>query len=126
MPKRTGLYERIYTVARQIPAGKVSTYGQIAAIVGKGCTAREAGYAMAALKAEDTLTPWHRVINAQGRISPRSPSRKGSPTGTARRKRGRGGAESRQRRLLEREGVRFSDGRVDFARYRWSPFSDDD
>ena len=47
------LYERIYAVTRQVPEGSVSTYGQIAAIVGRGCTARQVGYAMAALRADD-------------------------------------------------------------------------
>ena len=103
MPKRTGLYERIYSVACQIPAGKISTYGQISAIVGKGCTAREAGYAMAALKAEDTLTPWHRVINAKGQISDRG-----------------GMGPTIQREMLEREGVIFdTKDQADFEQVGW-------
>ncbi len=103
MPKNPGLYEQIYTVARQIPAGKVSTYGQIAAIVGRGCTAREAGYAMAAIKAEDTLTPWHRVINAKGQISDRG-----------------GMGPTIQREMLEREGVIFdAKDQVDFDQVSW-------
>ena len=47
--KDAPIYERIYAVARQIPAGQVATYGQIAAIVGS-CTARMVGYAMAAVR----------------------------------------------------------------------------
>jgi len=97
------LYERIYAVAGQIPPGKVSTYGQIAAIVGGGCTAREVGYAMAALKEDDTTTPWQRVINAKGEISPRG-----------------GAGAMMQRVLLEREGVSFDEqGRVDFDQVGW-------
>jgi methylated-DNA-protein-cysteine methyltransferase-like protein len=92
--------ERIYTVVRQIPAGKVSTYGDIAAIVGN-CTARMVGYAMAS--ANDTV-PWHRVINAQGKISPR----------------GDGGGEQLQRARLEDEGIRFdSSGKVNLRLVRW-------
>lgn len=94
------LRDRIYLVARQIPAGKVSTYGDIAAIVGD-CTARMVGYAMAA--ATDDV-PWHRVINAQGKISPR----------------GDGGGEQLQQMRLEAEGVGFnSDGKVNLRLVRW-------
>jgi methylated-DNA-protein-cysteine methyltransferase-like protein len=92
--------ERIYQVVRQIPPGKVSTYGDVAAIVGD-CTARMVGYAMSS--ANDTL-PWHRVINAQGKISPR----------------GDGGGAELQRVRLEEEGVGFnSDGKVNFKLVRW-------
>jgi methylated-DNA-protein-cysteine methyltransferase related protein len=91
--------ERIYLVVRQIPPGKVSTYGDIAAIVGD-CTARMVGYAMAAAKGD---LPWHRVINAQGKISPR----------------GDGGGEELQRARLEDEGIHFTDGKVDLKRVRW-------
>jgi methylated-DNA-protein-cysteine methyltransferase-like protein len=91
--------ERIYLVVRQIPPGKVSTYGDIAAIVGD-CTARMVGYAMAAASGD---LPWHRVINAQGKISPRAD----------------GGGEELQRARLEDEGIHFSDGKVDLKRVRW-------
>lgn len=101
--KNAPLYERIYAVARQIPPGWVSTYGQIAAIVGRGCTARQVGYAMAALSGDEQGVPWQRVINSQGEISLRP---------------GEGGA--RQRQLLEAEGVEFdAQGRTDFERFGW-------
>jgi methylated-DNA-protein-cysteine methyltransferase-like protein len=97
------LYDRIYAVTRQIPSGKVSTYGQIATIVGGGCTARQVGYAMAALRSGDKSVPWQRVINSQGEISLRA---------------GQGGA--RQRQLLEGEGVEFdAQGRTDFNLFGW-------
>jgi methylated-DNA-protein-cysteine methyltransferase-like protein len=97
------LYERIYTVTRQIPAGQVATYGQIAAIVG-GCTPRMVGYAMAALP-YGTDVPWQRVINRQGKISLRAG--------------GNGGALQRQ--LLEAEGVHFDPktDSVDFSKVGW-------
>lgn len=94
------LYARIYLVVRQIPAGRVATYGQIAAIVG-GCTARMVGYAMAA--APEDL-PWQRVINAQGKVSPRHDQ---------------WGAEAQRRRLQE-EGLHLdASGKVDLAAVRW-------
>jgi len=97
------VYERIYAVVEQIPRGQVATYGQVAAIVG-GCTARMVGYAMAALP-YDTAVPWQRVINRQGKVSPRSS--------------GHGSAV--QRELLEAEGVHFDEkGRVDFEVVGWT------
>lgn len=95
-------YQRIYELARLIPAGQIATYGQLAKLAGS--TARQAGYAMAALPAGSDV-PWHRVINAQGRISYRGDTLRGEE----------------QQRLLEAEGVAFSpSGRVgDFPRLRW-------
>jgi len=96
------VYERIYAVVSQIPRGTIATYGQIAKIVG-GCTPRMVGYAMAALPF-DSDVPWQRVINSQGKISPRA-----------------GGIGSaRQRQLLEAEGVKFdAQSRVDFEEVGW-------
>ena len=95
-------YERIYAVVRQIPRGRVATYGQVAGIVG-GCSARMVGYAMAALP-YDTNVPWQRVINRMGKVSPRSG----------------GSGAAWQQQLLEAEGIHFEDdGRVDFAVVGW-------
>ncbi len=95
-------YQKIYTLVAWIPAGKVATYGQIAAMVG-GCTARMVGYAMAALP-WGTEIPWQRVINRQGKISLR----------------GGGDGALRQRQLLEAEGIQFDQNdRVDFDQVGW-------
>ena len=100
-PPAAGVYARIYDIVRQIPRGRVATYGQIAAIEGR-CSARMVGYAMAALEHGDV--PWQRVINGQGRVSERS-----------------GGGTARQRLKLMEEGVRFdSRGRIDFELFGWS------
>ncbi|RLB62541.1 MAG: methyltransferase, partial [Deltaproteobacteria bacterium] len=67
--KETGsLFSAIYALVFKIPPGHVTTYGQIARAV--GCTARTVGFAMAALPSGSDV-PWQRVINAQGKISPR-------------------------------------------------------
>ena len=95
------LYARIYLVVRQIPPGRVATYGQIAGIVGD-CTARMVGYAMAA--APDDV-PWQRVINAQGKVSPRHDH---------------WGAEAQRRRLQEEGVLSDEKGAVDLAAVRWS------
>lgn len=96
-------YQRIYAVVRRIPRGRVATYGQIARLAGLAGRARQVGYAMHALPAGSRV-PWHRVINAMGRIS----------------RRRRFGAELTQRVLLEREGIRFgAAGRVSLERFGW-------
>lgn len=98
-----GFRARVYAVVRRVPPGFVTTYGDVATVLGSPRVARHVGYALAALQDDDV--PWQRVINAQGRISHRGDLVR---------------AEL-QRRLLEAEGVAFGpDGRVaDFGRRRW-------
>ena len=102
MPGETTLFERIYDLVEEIPIGEVATYGQIAFVV-SAPTPRVVGFAMAGLP-DGSKVPWHRVINAAGRLSPR-----------------KDGVESaEQRRLLRAEGVLFDRvGRVDFACHAW-------
>lgn len=96
-------YDRIYRVVRQIPRGRVASYGEIARLAGLGGAARQVGYALHALP-DASPVPWQRVVNVRGEIPARA-----------------SGYEVPQRRLLEREGVRFDDrGRIDLARYGWS------
>lgn len=98
-------YNRIYAVVRRIPKGRVATYGQIAALAGLAGHARQVGYALHALP-DGTYVPWHRVVNASGRISPRAMP----------------GGELVQQLLLEREGVRVDGrGRIALDRVRWNP-----
>jgi methylated-DNA-protein-cysteine methyltransferase-like protein len=97
-------YRRIYHVVRRIPPGRVATYGQIAKLAGLPGHARQVGYALHALDTASPV-PWHRVINAKGRISLRSKS----------------GPDLEQRMRLEAEGVRFdAGGRVRLDEYGWS------
>ena len=103
-------YESYYTVIRAIPAGKVMTYGDVAAYAGRPRQARRVGYALAAV--DDASVPWWRVINARGEISLRTPD---------------GISEEMQRDLLESEGVAFSlERQVDLARFRHRPEPADD
>ena len=97
-----GKYERIWDVVRAIPRGRVATYGQVAAAAGFAKQPRFTGYALHGLP-RGSRVPWHRVINAQGRLSfpPRS------------------GPYREQKRRLEAEGVVFLGGRVDLARFGW-------
>jgi methylated-DNA-protein-cysteine methyltransferase related protein len=102
---RSDSYRRIYAVVRRIPRGRIATYGQVAALAGLGGHARQVGYALHALSAGDRL-PWHRVLNAEGRVSARSEP----------------GGDRVQRALLEREGVRFDPrGRADLECFGWRP-----
>lgn len=102
---RASSYRRIYAVVRRIPRGRVMTYGQVAACAGLAGHARQVGYALHALD-DGGEVPWHRVLNAAGRIS-----RRAEPAW-----------EALQRRLLEDEGVVFDErGRIDLGRWRWHP-----
>ena len=92
------LLERIWKAVAAIPRGEVASYGGIARRAGLPRRARLVGHALKVAPASLRL-PWHRVLNAQGRIS--------LPAGSK--------AHRTQRRLLEAEGVRFSNGRVDPA-----------
>ena len=97
------VHERILDVVRQIPAGTVATYGQVAMIAG-GCTPRMVGYCLAALDAGSDV-PWQRVINYEGKVSPRTS----------------GHGSLFQRELLVDEGVKFdSQGRVSFKDFGWN------
>ena len=100
--ERPPLYVHIYDLVRQIPFGKVATYGQIARLEGS-CTARMVGYALAALPGDNDV-PWQRVINSRGRISVH----------------GDGFGNALQLQLLLAEGVQFDEqGSVDFERFGW-------
>ena len=71
MEEEPKLYDLIYAIVRQVPPGKVATYGQIARIAGR-CSAQMVGFALASLRsrADGDDVPWQRIINAQGKISP--------------------------------------------------------
>ncbi len=94
------IYARIYLLAGQIPPGVVTSYGDVAAMVGGGCDARTVGEALRAMGEHAPAVPWQRVVSQEGAISTR-------------------GLE--QRRLLDAEGVAFDRrGRVIMARHRWA------
>lgn len=107
-PNQKAYYEQVWALVRQVPPGKVATYGQIALMIPppmgvdfdsyKAFSPRWVGGAMAACPDD---VPWQRIINSQGKISPRA-----------------GGAE-KQRLLLEEEGVEFVKDKVDLKKYGW-------
>ncbi len=96
--------ERVYKIVRRIPRGRVMTYGQIAYMLGEGYTPRTVGFVMHG--ADESNTPWHRVINSQGRVST---GRIVLPA-------------DMQTRMLEGEGVKFDKtGRCDLETFLWNP-----
>ncbi len=95
------LFDRIYDLTRQIPYGRVTTYGQLARLAGNPRMSRIVGCAMHA--APEDL-PCHRVVNRLGGLSDAF-----RPMG-----------KDTHRMLLEMEGVRFRpDGTVDLERHMW-------
>ncbi|WP_353120677.1 MGMT family protein [Myroides odoratus] len=68
MADSTNFFERVYEVVREIPYGKVTTYGAIAKAIGAPRSARMVGYAMNASHFDDSV-PAHRVVNRLGMLS---------------------------------------------------------
>jgi methylated-DNA-protein-cysteine methyltransferase-like protein len=95
--------ERVYKLVRQIPKGRVMTYGQIAELLGEGYTPRMVGFVMKLSLAD---VPWHRVINSKGGCST---SKITIPLDL-------------QQKLLEQEGVYFDERKIcDLKKYKWTP-----
>ncbi|HUR99421.1 MAG TPA: MGMT family protein [Pyrinomonadaceae bacterium] len=96
--------ESVYAIVRQIPTGRVMTYGQIAEILGDGYTPRTVGYVMHGADTENV--PWQRVINSQGACST---AKLIMPVNL-------------QQSMLESEGVVFNaKGKCDLKVHLWYP-----
>lgn len=94
-------FEKIYAVVKNIPEGKVATYGHVALLAGNPRWARVVGYALH-VNPEPGIIPCHRVVNCEGKVAPNFAF----------------GGEDVQRRLLESEGIVFeTDGRIDLKKY---------
>ena len=87
-----------------IPAGKVVSYGELAALAGLGRAARWVGRTLSQLP-DNTRLPWHRVLGAGGRLSLAA----GTPSG------------DEQRARLRAEGLTLRNDRVDMRRHGWRP-----
>lgn len=97
-------FNRIYTVVKRIPRGKVATYGQVARLAGNPRWARVVGYALHVNPDPDGI-PCYRVVNRDGRPSPAFAF----------------GGFQEQVYLLEKDGVEFnSDGNVIMEKYQWN------
>ncbi len=103
MASDLGFFERVYRVVRQIPPGKVATYGQIARILEHPHAARTVGWALRALRGGAGDVPWFRVVTLQGKVH-----------------------FDVQRVLLEQEGVVFDvKGCIEMKTYQWADHSID-
>jgi methylated-DNA-protein-cysteine methyltransferase related protein len=98
-------FERVYRIVKQIPRGRVASYGQVAGLLGHPRAARTVGWALASLGAAQAAeVPWQRVINSAGRISISRADL----------------SADLQRKLLEEEGIEFdARGDVDMRRFQW-------
>ena len=95
-------WDPVYRVVKQIPRGRVITYGALARALHLRGGARTAGRAMGATPSGKAI-PWHRVVGDRGKLLIREPY------------------ASLQRKLLESEGVQIVEFRVDLKRHLWSP-----
>ena len=101
-----GFFELVYEVARQIPKGKVTSYGAIAACLGTKLSARMVGWAMNGSGRAKPAVPAHRVVNRIGML-----------TGKHHFK-----PPSKMQTLLKREGIEVKNDKiVDFGKYYWDP-----
>jgi methylated-DNA-protein-cysteine methyltransferase related protein len=94
-------WDPVYRLVKEIPRGRVTTYGELARKLRFRGGARAIGYAMAACPSGRGI-PWHRVVGAGGRLIIREPY------------------GSLQRRLLETEGVTINGSRIDMRVYAWT------
>jgi methylated-DNA-protein-cysteine methyltransferase related protein len=106
--QEASFFELVYEVARQIPRGKVTSYGAIAACLGTKLSARMVGWAMNGAHKVQPKIPAHRVVNRNGMLSGRHHFE--TPT--------------RMQELLEKEGIKIKDSKViEFEKRFWDPAS---
>lgn len=104
VPAEVSFKDRVKKLLATVPTGKVVTYGTLAAYAGSPRAARQVVWILNTYAEKEKL-PWHRVINARGKISL-----------------GRGQGYELQREMLRSEGIEFgTDDTIDLKRYLWSP-----
>jgi methylated-DNA-protein-cysteine methyltransferase-like protein len=102
MENQENTFTRIYEVVRQIPKGRVASYGQVAALAGNRRWSRVVGFALHVNPDPDGI-PCYRVVTKDGRVSEAFAF----------------GGGNRQVELLMADGVEFVDGHVDMKKYQW-------
>jgi methylated-DNA-protein-cysteine methyltransferase-like protein len=95
-------FDPVYNLVKQIPRGRVLTYGALARVLRLAGGARTAGRAMGATPRGQAI-PWHRVLGATGKLLVREPY------------------ASLQKKLLESEGIPVVESRIDIKKYLWTP-----
>ena len=107
--KDESFFELVYEVARQIPRGKVTSYGAIAACLGTRSSARMVGWAMNGAGRVKPKVPAHRVVNRIGLLSGKHHF---SPPGS-------------MERSLKKEGIKVKNDKiVDFEKHFWDPIKE--
>jgi methylated-DNA-protein-cysteine methyltransferase-like protein len=104
--KDESFFELVHEVARQVPKGRVTSYGAIAAALGTRKSARMVGWAMNACHLSEKPVPAHRVVNSSGLLTGRHHFK----------------PPEKMERLLKKEGVKVADNKVvDFKKIFWDP-----
>ncbi len=102
-------YQQVYELVRQIPAGRVTSYGAIARYLGMAGSSRMVGWAMNLSHHQEVYVPAHRVVNRNGLLTGKIHF--GSP--------------DIMQELLENEGIKVENDCVaDFNRIFWDPFKE--
>lgn len=110
MQEERNFFERVYELVRQIPEGRVTSYGAIARVLGSTGSARMVGYALRSSFSAQPPVPAHRVVNRVGLLSGKAAF----------------GAPTMMEQLLENEGVRVEDDKVvNFDELFWEPVYDE-
>ncbi|HSH51796.1 MAG TPA: MGMT family protein [Bacteroidales bacterium] len=105
-PKNQHFFEKVYTVARKIPFGRVTSYGAIASYLGSALSARVVGWAMNSAPSDKKYVPAHRVVNRDGLLTGKHHF----------------GNTNTMKQLLENEGILVENDRiVDFEKHFWDP-----
>lgn len=104
--KEESFFEQVYEVARQIPRGRVTSYGAIANCLGTKLSARMVGWAMNGVSKVKPKVPAHRVVNRLGMLSGKHHF----------------GEPDAMEKLLKKEGIKVKDDTIiDFQKYFWDP-----
>ncbi|MCJ8210486.1 MGMT family protein [Mucilaginibacter sp. RS28] len=102
--KDESFFEHVWEVCRQIPPGRVTSYGAIAKVLGKPNWSRMVGYAMGACGRATEPVPFYRVVNSSGQLT------------------GHEGAADRRQKFLEEEGVEIVNHKIkNFKKIFWDP-----
>lgn len=106
MPQEKNFYERVYDLVRQIPEGRVTSYGAIARVLGSAGSARMVGYALKSSFSAIPPVPAHRVVNRVGLLSGKAAF----------------GSATMMEQLLDNEGIKVEEDKVvNFDQLFWEP-----
>jgi len=105
----SSFYDKVYEVVRLIPAGKVTSYGAIAAYLGSAQSSRMVGWAMNNAHVQERYVPAHRVVNRNGLLTGKHHF----------------GSGTIMQELLEAEGIQVIDDQIiDFEKHFWNPMTE--